>query len=390
MTELYITRHGETMWNQEGRFQGRQNSDLTARGREQALSLRRVLDEADIDLILTSPLQRALETAQIARGDRPIPILILDSLMELDLGQWEGELLDELRSREPEAYHDYWHDPFRFEPRGGESYEAMISRLGEAMEEILALAEGKRALVVTHGMALMAILHHVTGQDFAAILAQPVLAQTSITRVRVADPDQPVYEVHSIGDTAHFGSAQLHPPADSVWNNRRVIRESPGERAARLMVASRQTIATAESLTGGALAAALIDSEAGISASFLEGYITYSNQAKIRDLGVRSETLERFGAVSAETAREMVAGAQAKSGTDFALATTGIAGPTGGSAEKPVGLTWIGLWHHGEIEVRREVFSGDRRAIRQAAVDTALNWLIDKLENADQASPSQD
>lgn len=381
MTELYITRHGETMWNQEGRFQGRQNSELTARGREQARSLSRVLEEAAIDLILTSPLQRAVETARIARDDRPIPILTLDSLMELDLGQWEGQLLADLRSREPQAYHDYWHDPFRFEPRGGESYEAMISRLGDALEEILALAEGKRALVVTHGMALMGILHHVTGDDFAAILAQPVLAQTSITRVRVADPEVPVYEVYSIGDTAHFGTAQLHPPADSVWNSRRVITESAGEWAARLLVETRQTIATAESLTGGALAAALIDSEAGISASFMEGYITYSNQAKIRDLGVRPETLELYGAVSAETAREMVAGVQAKSGTDYALATTGIAGPTGGSPEKPVGLTWIGIWHHGHIEVRREVFAGDRRAIRQAAVDTALNWLIEKLQS---------
>jgi PncC family amidohydrolase len=226
------------------------------------------------------------------------------------------------------------------------------------------------------------VLHHLTGDDFTAILRRPVLAQTSVTRVRVEDVDGPVYRIETIGDTAHFGSDELHAPDASVWNQRGSSpRSEPlGERAARLLLAKERTISTAESLTGGLLAASLIASELGISASFMEGYVTYSNAAKMRDLNVREATLMAHGAVSAETAREMAMGCQAKSGTDFALATTGIAGPTGGSAEKPVGLTYIGICHGAQVEVLREVFAGDRAQIRQRAVDRALGRLIELLE----------
>ena len=156
--------------------------------------------------------------------------------------------------------------------------------------------------------------------------------------------------------------------------------ETRGEMAARLLIEGKLTISTAESLTGGMLASSIIDSKQGISASFKEGYITYSNEAKIRDLGVQEKTLERFGAVSEETAREMVVGAQAKSRTDIAISTTGIAGPGGDTPTKPLGLTYIAIWNRGEIKVYREVFQGDRNEIRQAVVNYALDRLITILK----------
>ena len=156
--------------------------------------------------------------------------------------------------------------------------------------------------------------------------------------------------------------------------------ETRGEMAARLLIEEKLTISTAESLTGGMLASAIIDSKLGISASFKEGYITYSNEAKIRDLGVLKKTLERYGAVSEQTAREMVVGAQGKSHTDIAVSTTGIAGPGGDTVAKPLGLTYIAIWHRGQITVYREVFQGDRNEIRKAVVNYALDRLITILK----------
>lgn len=213
MTDLYITRHGETEWNIEGRFQGRGNSELTQRGLKQARELGRVLDSGQIDLILTSPLKRAQETARLAKGDREIPVIVLDSLSEFDLGDWEGVHLLELARREPENYHNYWNDPFKFIPAGGESYPELIQRMAEAMEEVYALADTKRAVVITHGMALMAILHIITGTDFKKIMNKPVLAQTSITKVKALEEnDEIIYEVEYIGDTSHLDADTKTPP----------------------------------------------------------------------------------------------------------------------------------------------------------------------------------
>jgi probable phosphoglycerate mutase len=217
MTFLYITRHGETKWNLEGRFQGQQNSELTERGYRQANNLGQVIDEENIDLIISSPLRRARETAKAACGSRRIPIIILDSLKELSLGEWEGQKLNELKNSEAEQYHLFWNDPLRYKPRGGESFQAMIQRAGQGLTEILKLAQGKRVLVVTHGMTLKAILHHLTGKSFNEIISQPVLRQTSITKVRVSDIKAPIYQVDEIGGTKHLDSLSLHTEPVAVW-----------------------------------------------------------------------------------------------------------------------------------------------------------------------------
>ena len=210
MTYLYITRHGETVWNVEGRFQGRGNSELTERGVEQAKSLSKVLDDEGVEIILTSPLKRAMETALIARGDRDLPIQARDSLLELSLGSWEGALLKDLQSKDPDNYYKYWNDPFSFVSEGGESFPQLIQRLAGALLEIEVLASGKKALVVTHGMSLMALLHLVTGTDFKVVLKKPVLRQASITKVRILPMEEGrCYEVEYIGDTSHYGSEEL-------------------------------------------------------------------------------------------------------------------------------------------------------------------------------------
>lgn len=102
----------------------------------------------------------------------------------------------------------------------------------------------------------------------------------------------------------------------------------------------------------------------GASQVFLEGIVTYSNEAKIKRLGVKKETLEKYGAVSEETAREMVYGLKTFAG----ISVTGIAGPTGGTKEKPVGLVYMGIKAGDKIIVERKIFSGNRKKIRERAV----------------------
>ncbi|SCK04646.1 competence damage-inducible protein A [uncultured Clostridium sp.] len=139
------------------------------------------------------------------------------------------------------------------------------------------------------------------------------------------------------------------------------------------------TISTAESCTGGMVAAKLI-SYPGISASYLEGAITYSNEAKIKRLGVKEETLLKYGAVSEQTAKEMANGIARVSESKVAISTTGLAGPGGGSVEKPVGLVYIGLYLEQEVIVKKFNFSGERDQIRKETTVMALTMLKDLLD----------
>jgi nicotinamide-nucleotide amidase len=138
-------------------------------------------------------------------------------------------------------------------------------------------------------------------------------------------------------------------------------------------------VATAESCTGGGAAEA-ITRISGSSAWFERGFVTYTNLAKKEMLGVSRRTLARHGAVSEEVAREMAAGALERSAADASVAITGIAGPTGGTRAKPVGLVWF-AWgtRRGTLQARRFRFRGNRASIRRQAVVVALRGLIDLL-----------
>lgn len=142
------------------------------------------------------------------------------------------------------------------------------------------------------------------------------------------------------------------------------------------------TVSTAESCTGGMIAEKLI-SYPGISKSYLEGMVVYSNEAKVKRLGVKRETLDIYGAVSEQTAKEMAEGIAAESGSNIAIVTTGIAGPSGGTEEKPVGLVYIGLYINGISKVKKFNFQGDRDKIRIRTTMNALDWLRRELLKVD-------
>lgn len=145
-----------------------------------------------------------------------------------------------------------------------------------------------------------------------------------------------------------------------------------------ILLNKKMTLSSAESCTGGLVAAKLINYP-GISNAFLEGCVTYSNNAKIKRLGVKAETLDKFGAVSAETAMEMAEGIAKTSSTDIGISTTGIAGPSGDSKDKPVGLVYIGLYIQGTVSFIKVNFSGDREKIRTRATLSALDYLRREL-----------
>lgn len=144
------------------------------------------------------------------------------------------------------------------------------------------------------------------------------------------------------------------------------------------LIENGYTLTTAESCTGGLLAGRLLN-VSGVSEVYNEGHITYSNEAKERILGVNHKTLEMHGAVSKETAEEMALGAAKVANANIGLSTTGIAGPGGGSKEKPVGLIYVACSINGKVYVKECRFHGNREENRTAAVDVCLNLLFDIL-----------
>lgn len=146
------------------------------------------------------------------------------------------------------------------------------------------------------------------------------------------------------------------------------------ESVIKYLIRENITVATAESCTAGMIASALGDVP-GVSSIFSEGYVTYSNDAKEKNLGVSHETLVAFGAVSEQTAKEMAEGVRKRTGARIGISATGIAGPDGGTDEKPVGLVYIGVCVDGATTATRNLFSGSRTDVREQTVFTAFSMI---------------
>jgi nicotinamide-nucleotide amidase len=219
----------------------------------------------------------------------------------------------------------------------------------------------------------------------------------SLLGERVADLMSPGRRPH-VGTAVRGGMIDIHIYAsgspDEVERllaaDARVIRERLGQAVfaegddsmemavAALLTQRRATVALAESCTGGLIAAKLVNVP-GISEFFLEAVVCYSNASKVRTLGVPEDLIRQHGAVSEPVARAMAEGVRTRSGADFALGVTGIAGPDGWSSEKPVGTVCLALADARGTEAVREVFTGDRALVRERAANCALNMLRLKL-----------
>lgn len=150
------------------------------------------------------------------------------------------------------------------------------------------------------------------------------------------------------------------------------------EELVKILAEKGMYISTAESCTGGLIAGAIVN-VAGASSVFKEGFVTYSNEAKEKRLGVSHSTLESTGAVSEETVKEMAQGLMKVTGADVTIVSSGIAGPDGGTPEKPVGLVYLCCCTGNGLYVSRNIFNGNRQQIREQAVNAAIELVIDSI-----------
>jgi len=204
-----------------------------------------------------------------------------------------------------------------------------------------------------------------------ALYAKEMEVTIRIT-AKVKDKEEAVRLIKPVVDKIRERVGQFVYTNDDIYTgeSKNVLEEV----AAKLLVDRDLKIAVAESCTGGMVSSVLIDYP-GISSVFVEGCVTYSNEAKIKRLGVKEETLDKFGAVSEETAIEMAEGVAEGLNADIGISTTGIAGPGGGSEEKPVGLVYTAITIKGETKVYKNIYSGDRQKIRTRATRDILNNL---------------
>ena len=151
------------------------------------------------------------------------------------------------------------------------------------------------------------------------------------------------------------------------------------DKVLKYLIENKITIATAESCTAGMIAARIGDMS-GVSSIFSEGFVTYSNEAKEKNLGVPHEIFENFGAVSEECARAMAEGVARVTNSRLGLSATGIAGPTGGTAEKPVGTVYMGVCLDGVTTVEKCIFSGDRKQVRTQTLDAVFAHIKKRLQ----------
>lgn len=152
------------------------------------------------------------------------------------------------------------------------------------------------------------------------------------------------------------------------------------ERIVDFLHKNNLTITTVESCTGGLIASRIVN-VSGASYVFKEGYVTYSDEAKIKLVNVKKETIEKYNVVSEEVAYEMAEGGSEAAGADVALSVTGVAGPGGGTEEIPVGTVCIGIFYKGKVYTEKFNFDGDRSEVRRKSADKAFELLINIIEN---------
>lgn len=184
--KIYITRHGTTEWNNTRRLQGWKDSDLTQEGIENAIKLGKSLSSIDFDLIYSSPQKRALDTAELIRGEKDIRILAHNDLREMSYGIWEGMYLEDIDKNYPEEFLNYVNKPDLYTPidEDGESYDDLFKRVRNFLEGLIK-KDVKNLLLVTHGIPLKVIIALVKGLTIEEFTALPIYIGTSLNIIDV-------------------------------------------------------------------------------------------------------------------------------------------------------------------------------------------------------------
>ncbi|MGL5152817.1 MAG: histidine phosphatase family protein [Clostridium sp.] len=207
-TTIYLTRHGETQWNINKRFQGWADSPLTELGVKQAEALKGRLEDINVDVIYTSPIGRANDTANILKGNKNIEVVTHDGLKEFNFGIWEGMTTVELENHEEykDEFYNLFNNPKEYKPFGGETLKEVKLRAYSAIDEIVRNNEGKDVLIVTHGMTikLLMLLFENSGEEES--FSTTVMGQASLTKIEVENGE---FSVIYKDDKGHYGEGYV-------------------------------------------------------------------------------------------------------------------------------------------------------------------------------------
>lgn len=201
MTKLYLTRHGETEWNKEGRMQGFGDSPLSELGILQGEWLRDRIKDTEIDVIYSSPIGRAYETAKIVRGTRDIEIIKCHGLKELNMGLWEGRTQEDIKAEDKENHFNFWNVPSKYVPTGnGETFYEVKDRSFDTIMDIVKNNKGKRILIVSHTITIKGFWTRLENKSIDELWKEPFIKQTSLTEI---DFKEDSFEIKLRADISH-------------------------------------------------------------------------------------------------------------------------------------------------------------------------------------------
>ncbi|MBT2663274.1 histidine phosphatase family protein [Bacillus sp. ISL-45] len=185
MLHLYVIRHGETEWNKEKRSQGRLDSPLTDKGKEDARSLGARLQDTEFRQIISSPSGRTMETVRLVKGERMIPLFTDERLMEIDLGSWQGKTENEIKSLYPEEFDTYWNKPECYISVGGETFLQVQHRLMEFLDDLEKTVRDGNVLIVTHGVVIKTLYLLSRDSLLKHLWEPPFIHGTSLTILKL-------------------------------------------------------------------------------------------------------------------------------------------------------------------------------------------------------------
>lgn len=200
--KIYLTRHGETEWNLMKKMHGHKNANLTQKGVEEAKKLGKSLEDVEFDIIYSSPIERALDTAKYIRGNKDTEIVTEDSLKELNFGKWEGMFEEDCSENYPEQFNNLWYKPEVFEPvEGGERLQDLMKRVEIWFNENIKNSEYKNVLVVTHGVVNRAFYTVLKNNPIERFWEKPYILNTALTIIEMNNDN---LEFVLEADTSHL------------------------------------------------------------------------------------------------------------------------------------------------------------------------------------------
>lgn len=214
--KIFITRHGQTVWNLENKIQGWENSPLTELGYKQASWLSERLKDISFDLIFSSSIKRAYDTAEILKGDRSIDITKVDSLKEMGMGLWEGKTFAKMKNEYPEIYEAYWKYPHKYRPDTGESYYDVKNRVVPWLESLINIKEDINVLIVTHTVVVKILMAYFENRPMEKLWDFPYIHETSLSMVNI---ENDISTICFHGDISHYRDKSYKSTKDDFETN---------------------------------------------------------------------------------------------------------------------------------------------------------------------------